>query len=88
VTEARCVVAGDINLPQNHYETFNILCTLLTVTLTYTSKTHTEHIFEFPWKKVAMRTLHDVALFVQRLSCSIRCEQLRGLAYQQQNSHG
>ena len=46
---ARCVVAGDINLPQNHYNTFNILCTLLTVT--YTSPTHTEHIVAFPLKK-------------------------------------
>ena len=49
MTEARCVVAGDINSTQNNHEISNILYILLTVT--YTSTTHTEHIVAFPLKK-------------------------------------
>jgi hypothetical protein len=79
MTVARCVVASDNNSPQNHYNTFNILSTLLTVT--YTSTTHTEHIVAFPLKKVVTRTLHNVTLFVYFLSRSIRCEQLCSLHF-------
>jgi hypothetical protein len=53
MTVACCVVDGDINSPQNYYNTFNILCTLLTVT--YTSATHTEHIVAFALKKKWLR---------------------------------
>ena len=79
MTVAGCVIAGDINSTQNHYNTFNVLFTLLTVT--YTSTTNTEHIVSFPLKKVVTRTFQNVSLFVHFLSHSIWCEQLCNLHF-------